>query len=181
VKHAFVRDGIRFEPVTAADLPMLAEWLLRPHWREWWGDDPEVELQYIRDMVEGRDSTRPFLFHDRGEPAGYIQVWQIEPHQTEKWAKEYPWLMELPPETVGIDLSVADATKLSQGLGSGALRAFVAQLRDEGHSTIIIDPDPLNGRAVAAYRKAGFRPVPHLEGRTESVLIMQHQPDANPT
>jgi len=53
-------------------------------------------------------------------------------------------------------------------------------LRAEGHMTIIIDPDPANGRAVAAYRKAGFRPVPYLEGRTPGVLIMQfHAEDAS--
>ena len=34
-------------------------------------------------------------------------------------------------------------------------------------------------RAVRAYAKAGFRPVPHLEGRTGDVLIMQHDPLAD--
>ena len=81
-------------------------------------------------------------------------------------------------DAVGVDLSVADPSRLSQGLGSAVLRAFVDGLRAEGHRTIIIDPDPDNGRAVAAYRKAGFRPVPHLERRTEGVLIMQFHEEA---
>ncbi len=55
------------------------------------------------------------------------------------------------------------------------------RLRGEGHETIIIDPDPANTRAVRAYAKAGFRPVPHLEGRTQDTLIMQHHPEATPT
>ena len=56
---------------------------------------------------------------------------------------------------------------------------FVRKLREQGHDTIIIDPDPDNARAVRAYTKAGFRPVPHLHGRTGDVLIMQHHPRAN--
>ena len=55
-------------------------------------------------------------------------------------------------------------------------------LRAEGHETIIIDPDPANTRAVRAYEKAGFRPIPALEGRTgEDVLVMQHDLKANET
>jgi RimJ/RimL family protein N-acetyltransferase len=165
---------ISFRPVVTGDYPTLAEWLQLPHWREWWGD-PEVELGHVKDMVEGRDTTcQPFIFAVDGETMGYIQVWRIGPHQTPEWVKDNPWLMELPSDAVGVDLSIAHPDKLAQGLGSATLKTFVAKLRAEGHTTIIIDPDPDNRRAVAAYRKAGFRPVPHLEGRTEGVLIMHH-------
>ena len=170
-------ETIAFAPVTLADLPMLGEWMAQPHWREWWGE-PETELGHVRDMVEGRDATcRPFVFSVGGEPAGYIQVWQIGPHQVPDWADDNPWLMELPAEAVGVDLSLADGERLSRGLGAKVLRRFVGMLLAEGHRTIVIDPDPANGRAVAAYRKAGFRPVPQLEGRTPGVLIMQFQQD----
>jgi aminoglycoside 6'-N-acetyltransferase len=169
---------IAFRPVRPDDFPMLTEWLSRPHWREWWGD-PTVELGYIRDMVEGRDPhCDPFIFEVDREPLGYIQVWRIGPHQTPEWAGDNPWLMELPADAVGVDLSVAAADRLSQGIGSSVLRAFAGRLAAEGRRTIVIDPDPDNARAVAAYRKAGFRPVPHLEGRTEGVLIMQFHEEA---
>jgi RimJ/RimL family protein N-acetyltransferase len=168
-------DHVSFRPVRDADLAMLAEWLARPHWQEWWGD-PVSELAYIRDMVEGRDSTRPFIFEIDGQAAGYIQVWDIGLHQTEEWARDNPWLMQLPAEAVGVDLSLADAAMLSKGFGSRVLRVFCETLRAEGKTTIIIDPGPANHRAVNAYRRAGFRPVPHLERTTTDVLIMQFQP-----
>ncbi len=168
---------ISFRPIGTGDYPMLAEWLERPHWREWWGD-PTVELGHIADMVEGRDTTcRPFIFAVDGQDMGYIQVWRIGPHQVPAWAEQNPWLMALPADAVGVDLSIASAENLSRGIGSAALAAFVARLRAEGETHIIIDPDPCNLRAVAAYRKAGFGPVPHLEGRTEGVLIMHHLED----
>ena len=138
---------IAFRPVAADDLPMLADWLARPHWQEWWGD-PETELGYIRDMIEGRDaSCRPYIFSMDGEPAGYIQVWEIGLHQTPEWAADHPWLMELPSDAVGVDLSLASEANLSRGTGSAVLRRFVGTLLAEGRRTIVIDPDPANGRA----------------------------------
>jgi RimJ/RimL family protein N-acetyltransferase len=169
---------ITFEPVAETHYPLLRRWLNAPHIREWWGD-PDTELGHIVEMVEGRDTTRPYIFHVNGAPTGYIQVWLIGPHQTKDWLKDHPWLRDLPPHAVGVDLSIGKADKLSKGIGSTVLRRFVAMLKAEGHTAIIIDPDPENTRAVRAYVKAGFRPVPHLAGRTAGVLIMQHHSPAN--
>lgn len=161
--------------MSAADLALMRRWLERPHVREWWGD-PDVELGYIRDMIEGRDTTHPFIFSIDAEPVGYIQYWYIGHHQSAAWIADYPWLAELPPETVGVDLTIGDADWLGRGVGSSVLRAFVERLLAQGHRTIIIDPDPANTRAVRAYEKAGFRPIPRLFGRTGDTLIMQYQP-----
>ncbi len=164
---------ISFRPVTQADLPVLAGWLSRPHWREWWGE-PETELGHIRDMIEGRDTTLPFIFQVDGTDKGYIQVWFVGDQQNTEWSDAYPWLELLPGDAVGVDLSLADGQDLSKGIGTEVLRAFVRKLRREGHERIIIDPDPANLRAVRAYRKAGFRDMPELLGRTGDSLLMQH-------
>ncbi|MBO6717129.1 MAG: GNAT family N-acetyltransferase [Rhizobiaceae bacterium] len=171
---------IAFRPVTPDDYPVLRDWLKRPHMREWWGD-PEEELGFIVDMVEGRDTTRPFIILLAGDAIGYIQYWHIGHHQNETWVKDNPWLMEFPADAVGVDLSIGDPDRLSKGIGTAALRAFTGMLREQGFETIIIDPDPDNGRAVRAYEKAGYAPVPHLKGRTEGVLLMQHSLNANET
>ena len=165
---------IGFTPVALEHYPLIRAWLELPHVRQWWGD-PDEELGHIKDMVEGRDTTRPFLMTIEGRPVGYIQYWFIGHHQNETWIKDHPWLEELPSETVGVDLTIGDPALLSRGIGSEVLRRFVATLRELGHDTIIIDPDPANVRAVRAYEKAGFVPIPDLLGRTgDDVLIMQH-------
>lgn len=170
---------IGFRPVDRADYALLASWLERPHWRQWWGE-PEIELGYIRDMVEGRDLTcRPFLFTLAGEAAGYIQFWHVAPHQRPEWAEDSPWLMQLPAETIGVDLSLGDGDRLGQGIGSAVLHRFCEILAAQGYRSIVIDPDPQNARAVAAYRKAGFRPMPGVTAGAESALIMQFHPDAS--
>ena len=170
---------IGFSPVGEEHYPLLRTWLEMPHVRDWWGD-PDEELDFIRDMVEEKDTTRPFLITLDGEPVGYIQYWFLGHHQNETWTKDNPWLRELPQEAVGVDLTIGAADRLSTGLGSAALTALVTRLCDLGHETIIIDPDPANARAVRAYEKAGFRPVKTLLGRTgDDVLIMQFDPKAN--
>jgi RimJ/RimL family protein N-acetyltransferase len=171
-------DQIGFAPVQPQHYALLQKWLAEPHVREWWGD-PDTELDYIRDMVEGRDTTRPYLVTVQGEPVGYIQYWFVGHHQNEQWIKDHPWLDELPSDAIGVDVSIGCPERLSQGIGSRALAKFVSALREQGNTTIIIDPDLSNERAVRAYSKAGFRPVPYLYGRTGDVLIMQHDPLAN--
>lgn len=169
---------IGFLAVTPDHYPLLAEWLRAPHMQEWWGD-PDEELGFIRDMVEGRDTTQPFLFTLDGVPIGYIQAWFIGHHQNEMWIDDHPWLAELPAETVGVDLSIGEESLLSRGIGSAALSAFTRGLYEDGHKTIIIDPDPANLRAVRAYEKAGFRPLDDLPGCPDDTLIMQYDPNAN--
>src|ERR1700733_13012206 len=104
-----VREGnaakCDFHPMSAADLPLMRRWLEMPHMREWWGE-PETELGYIRDMIDGRDTTRPFLFSVEGEPAGYIQYWFIGDHQNATWLADHPWLAELPPDAVGVGFAI---------------------------------------------------------------------------
>jgi hypothetical protein len=80
-------DRISFRSVTADDYGLLENWMQRPHWREWWGE-VETELGYIRDMVEGRDTTRPYLFELDGEPAGYIQAWIIADQSQRTMARQ---------------------------------------------------------------------------------------------
>jgi hypothetical protein len=56
---------IRFVPVTKADFPMLRTLAEEPAYGANGGARPRPNSSYIRDMVEGRDPTRPFVFHGR--------------------------------------------------------------------------------------------------------------------
>jgi len=126
-------------------------------------------------MLEGRDTTRPFIFQRGGEDLGYIQAWKPEDQLFEPWLSEAPWMANLPKGSVGVDLSIGDVSHLSKGLGTKILKSFVAKLLDEGHQTITIDPDPQNKRAVKAYEKAGFRVMPEFEGKTGDYLLMKYE------
>ena len=165
---------IAFRPVVASDLPVLREWMARPHWQEWWGK-PDEEIGFIQDMLEGRDSTLPFLILIDGQAAGYIQVWFIADNRREPWLSRAPWLLELEDRAVGVDISLAEGSQLGKGLGSAAVSSFVKMLRDQGYDAIWIDPDPENHRAIRAYEKAGFRAHPAYQGRYPDCLLMRHE------
>lgn len=165
---------ITFKPVTVDDLPLLEVWMAQPHWLEWWGE-PDGEIADICNMIEGRDTTRPFLFHVCGRPAGYIQYWHVGHHQNPSWISRNPWLADMPRDAIGVDLSIGDASDLSRGIGTAALKAFVDILGSLGHATIIIDPDPENARAIRAYEKAGFKTVEAYNRNTTDCLIMAYQ------
>lgn len=146
---------IRFAPVTADDYPLLRRWLESPPMSEWWGE-PEAELAKVREKIEGRDRTRPFIFHVDGRPAGYIQHWSVGDELAGGHAGHAPWLREFPADTVGVDLSLGEADLPDRGIGTAVLRAFIARLFAQGCKKIIIDPDETNGRAVRCYEKVGF-------------------------
>jgi aminoglycoside 6'-N-acetyltransferase len=163
-----------FQPVTVQDLPLLESWISQPHWQEWW-DKPEIEIGFIRAMVEDQDSTRPFIFHVDDKPAGYIQYWYVGDQLALGWEEHAPWLNLVSDNAVGIDLSIADADRLSRGIGRRVLNKMAKQLEYQGHESIIIDPDPENKRAVRCYQSAGFEIIEELAGKTDDWLIMQYR------
>lgn len=167
---------IRFVPVTNGDFPLLRRWLDSPHIREWWGGT-ETELAKIRDKVEGRDATRPFIFLLDGVPTGYIQSWFVGDAVEGGDAEEAPWLLDLPSDAIGVDLFVGRPELLGKGIGTAVLRAFLAKLFAEGVRTIVIDPDETNGRAVRAYEKAGFIAYDRFRNDNGVTLLMRITPE----
>lgn len=166
---------ISFVSVGPHDYPLLERWMAMPHWRQWWGD-PEVELGYIRAMVEGRDNAKPFVFYVDGEPLGYIQYWSAS-DALRDGHEDAPWLSDLPPDAIGVDLSIGAETELSKGIGSTVLTAFLRKLVRAGHRHIVIDPDETNHRAIRAYDKAGFVSCGRHPGKDGVTLLMRLPPD----
>jgi aminoglycoside 6'-N-acetyltransferase len=143
-----------FTRLTADTLPLVHEWLARPHVVEWW-PDTEVQAAQIDAHVEGDDTT-PFLVSLDGRPLAYLQCSQLT------------------DDTLGLDQFIADAVLLGLGHGSGFIRQFCDE-RFGGPEikAITTDPDPDNERAIRAYEKAGFRRVGLQATPWGRVLLMQ--------
>ena len=133
--------AVSLRPMTAADLPWL-EWLFAvPEVAEAWPGD---NMRSMREMVEGADPTAGFVVACDGEDIGFIQYYE-----------------EADPDYshAGIDI-VLHPDRCDRGLGTDALRTLARHLFDErGHHRIMIDPHVGNARAIASYRKVGFRDV----------------------
>jgi len=147
---------VTLRPMTEHDLPMLHEWLNRPHIAAWWGGDEarptlaEVHAQYAPQIL-AEASVTPYIAMLGEEPIGYAQSY-VALGSGDGW-----WEDETDPGVRGIDQSLASASLLGKGLGTQLVRALVELLfADPGVTKIQTDPSPNNARAIRCYEKAGF-------------------------
>lgn len=140
-------SDITFRSVTKKDTALLKRWIAAPHWQEWWGE-PDTEVTEIMDSLDS-DSVEPMIAELDGKPAAYVQTY--DPHMED----DHPY-QDQPFGTLGIDISIGEASDLNKGLGTAILTELSALLFEEGATRLIIDPHPDNKRAIRAYEKAGF-------------------------
>lgn len=160
---------VSFRPLAPADLPMLQDWLSRPHVAAWWPGRPslrEVEEDF-GPMMEDASTTRAYVVLGDGRPIGYIQSY-IALGSGEGW-----WTDEVDPGVRGIDQFLADADGLNRGVGTRMVRAFIQRLfADPAVTRIQTDPSPDNARAIRCYQKAGFDPVGVIDTPDGPALFM---------
>ncbi|MEA2724399.1 MAG: aminoglycoside 6-N-acetyltransferase Ib [Gemmatimonadales bacterium] len=161
--------SITFRLLSVADLPMLHEWLVRPHVAKWWSPTPslaEVEQEFAP-QISGESTTRAYFVLGDGVPIGYIQSY-VAKDSGEGW-----WPDEQDPGVRGIDQFLAHAEQLGRGVGTAMVRAFVQRLfADPAVTRIQTDPSPSNPRAVRCYEKAGFRPLGEIDTPDGRALLM---------
>jgi aminoglycoside 6'-N-acetyltransferase Ib len=145
--------------MTAQDIPMLYDWLNRPHIVEWWGGEEkrqtlaQVRAQYLP-TVMAEDRVTPYIAMLGEQPIGYAQSY-VALGCGGGW-----WEEEADPGVRGIDQSLSEAALLGKGLGTKLVAALVDLLfRDPEVTKIQTDPAPTNLRAIRCYEKAGFRQI----------------------
>jgi AacA4 family aminoglycoside N(6')-acetyltransferase len=142
--------------MTEQDLPMLHDWLNRPHIVEWWGGEearPTLDdvMKHYMPRVLAQESVTPYIAMLHDEPIGYAQSY-VALGSGDGW-----WEEETDPGVRGIDQTLANPTQLNRGLGTKLVRALVdLLLSDPSVTRIQTDPAPRNLRAIRCYEKAGF-------------------------
>ncbi|MDO9409494.1 GNAT family N-acetyltransferase [Patulibacter sp.] len=130
---------VRLRPVARGDAPVLRGFLDEPAVGRWWPQPPADE-----DFPFDEPDLVVLAIEVAGEVAGLIQFAE-----------------ELEPDYRHASIDVVLGTAFhGRGLGPDAVRTVVRHLiLDRGHHRITIDPTVANERAVAAYRRVGFRDV----------------------
>jgi RimJ/RimL family protein N-acetyltransferase len=161
---------IVFRPLCARDLPLLHEWLTRPHVAEWWGA-PASRAEVEADYAPALAGTVPhwcYLAYAGGRPLGFIQAYAPVGFHDQGW-----WRDEHDPGVRGIDQFIADPDRLGQGLGAAMVRGFAAHLfADPAVTRVQTDPDPANVAAIRCYEKAGFRAAGEVDTPDGRALLM---------
>jgi aminoglycoside 6'-N-acetyltransferase len=135
-----------FQPMTAADLPLIKRWLAEPHVRQWWGDPDEQYALVSGDLDE--PAMDQYIVWTDGAPLGYLQCYDLTAWNSGFGAH--------PKGTRGIDLFIGEPGMIERGHGSALIRSFVDDRLKNGAPRMVTDPDPTNARAIRAYEKAGF-------------------------
>lgn len=158
--------SVEFTPLAEADLPMLHEWLGRPHVAEWWG--PADSVDELREDFLSAGTTRAFIARIGGEAIGFVQSYVVL-GSGDGW-----WEDETDPGARGIDQFLAHAGQLNRGLGRAMVKAFVARLfEDPAVSFVQTDPAPDNPRAIRCYAAAGFDAVGEVVTPDGPALLMR--------
>ena len=119
----------------------LVAMFAHPGVSRWWPGNHEADL---RAQLAGEDDTVGMVVERDGRLIGFVQYYE-----------------ERDPDYrhAGMDVAL-HPDWCDQGLGTDALRTLARHLFDDlGHHRLVIDPSAANARAIAAYRKVGFREV----------------------
>jgi hypothetical protein len=110
-------NPISLRIMTEHDLPMLHDWLKRPHIVEWWGGEAqpltleEVLEQYLPSVL-AKASVTPYIAMLAEQAVGYAQSY-VALGSGGGW-----WEDETDPGVRGIDQSLANPAQLNKGIGT---------------------------------------------------------------
>ena len=127
---------VTLRPVRPDDLPLLRGILGEPEVATWWRRTEWERVDELGAVTFAIELDRAVV--------GCIQY-------TEQTDPDY--------RSAAVDIFVSAAVH-GRGVGTGAMRTLIAWLIDQrGHHRLTVDPAVANERAIAVYRKLGFKPV----------------------
>jgi aminoglycoside 6'-N-acetyltransferase len=159
--------AMRVRPLERDDLPLLAEWLSRPHVEKWWreaADAASVEAAYGL-MIDRTDPTEGFIALRSGRPIGFIQRYLLDDYP--EWQRAVAVGVG-PMRGLGIDYLIGDEAMTGRGLGPEMITVMVADSWDAYPDipAIVVDVSQENRASWRALEHAGFHRV--WEGVLES-------------
>lgn len=137
---------MRFVPLREDHLPFLRALLKEDHIRPYWPEEEEGLDERFLTMSE--NGAHGYVLEREGAPSGFLQYYNAGLVGDGWWPKESP-------ETLGMDLMLSLSER---GRGPEVIRAFAdfIQRKHPEATSVIVDPNPENARAVKAFAKAGF-------------------------
>ncbi len=160
------QDGlcIRQMEATPADFKQILCWMTDPETMRFWEgmtelyDLARVEAEY---RAHADEHTTPCIVELDGRAIGYMQFAPIDTASDYEMPQAQWQRIVRPEETVyGIDLYIGEVSFRDRGIGTRMLRLLTSALFAAYRADVLlIDPKAHNARAIACYRKCGFRDV----------------------
>lgn len=175
------RLSIRKMEACDADFEQHLKWMRDPEVLKYW--DGDYDEASIREMYYDhlKVGVTPCFIELCGRPIGYVQFDRIPGAEgyecpEEDWARFFK-----PGEIIyGIDMFIADVSCRNRGIGTEMLTILGDAIFEKySADALVVDPKTHNARAIACYRKCGFKDcfvVPQREAHFDEMfdsLIMR--------
>jgi aminoglycoside 6'-N-acetyltransferase len=160
---------IEFQPLRKDDLPLLRDWLERPHVREWWRDSLDESIAEYEQAMAGLDPSDHYLIVSEGRPIGMIETYLVSDHP------DWEAIVQVGEGVAGVDLLIGEEELTGHGLGPRILDAFVNRVvfANPAIQSAVAAVDEGNRRSWRAFEKAGFRHVRDLEEKGRPHRLMR--------
>ena len=156
--EAIGEGALTWRSLTAADLPMLADWLREPEVARWWNHEHTAEA-VDRDFgpsVRGEEPGEDLVVSLDGRPIGLLQRSVIRDYPED--LAEFEAVIDVPDGAVELDYLIADAESRGRGLGSRMIAAAVQSTwRDYAAApAVLVAVVAANTASWRALEKAGL-------------------------
>jgi aminoglycoside 6'-N-acetyltransferase len=118
-------DALGWRRLTAADLPLLAQWLRDPQVARWWNHESSAAA-VARDFgpsVRGEEPGEDLVVTVDGEPVGLVQRSVIRDYPQE--LAEFAAIVDVPEGALELDYLIGTAARRGRGLGTRMIAAVV--------------------------------------------------------
>lgn len=159
---------IEFERLAEQHFPLLEKWLNTSHVKKWWDQDVQWNAELVNEKYKSyvqeyklehgqRKGIQGYIINVDSKPVGYIQIYNLHDYH------DNPELKGISDPLPSIDMYIGETSYLKQGIGTGALNAFVSQYAKKMANTIFIAADNDNIAALKTYQACGFKEFKHMK------------------
>lgn len=153
--------ALTWRPLTAADLPLLAEWLGEPQVARWWNHEHSTEA-VERDFgasARGQEPGEDLVVSLDGHPVGLLQRSTISDYPED--IAEFSAVVDVPEGAVELDYLIADASLRGRGLGWRCISMAVAATWSDypGAPAVLVAVVAANTASWRALEKAGLQRI----------------------
>lgn len=161
------RTVIDLRPMRADDIALLARW----------DDDPDVVAAlggrgadwYDWPVELARDIRwRELLIAEEdGRPVGFVQLIDARDEESHYWG-------DVAAGTWALDIWLGSPDDRGRGIGTAVMRSALDRLfQHHGATSVLIDPQVTNRRAIAFYLRLGFEPEAERTFHGDRCLVMR--------
>lgn len=168
------KDGlaVRRMEENERDINLMLRWMTETETMRYW-EGMTVHFtreRVLRDFYRHTDNAvTPCILVKDGKDIGYLQFEKIQSAEDYEMP-EADWARVIEPgdAVYGIDLFIGEVNERDKGVGTRIMNLIAEVLFEKYRADVLlIDPKAHNLRAIACYRKAGFRDLCLVPKREE--------------